>query len=195
MKKRSWCVKIKSMKGYDENMSEDNLTNISGIVSEANPTNTPGPVRENPLNSSGSVDPVPSVYSEEYIDYIERRYQDTINRAIWQNALGEITPEALSSVLSFAVLEWNEGLLKYTEALDELDRQEAALAEFDTDLKERLKVQKRLNAQIRERAKQIRQAMKEARLRSKLEREEQKTAVLQEELANLESESTAMGLH
>ncbi len=136
----------------------------------------------------------PSVDSDEYVRYVEDRYDRTVLRAVRRFASKEISNDELARIIFEAALEYNAGMREHVTAVETMEQEEDALAEFDEDLKEQLRVQRALNARIKERTRQLKEEQRNARLRQQLEKEKQRTQELQGELNKVDNSGTSMSL-
>lgn len=135
---------------------------------------------------SKTVAEAPEVYSDEYIGYVKNRYDAAISTILRQQAAHEISPNELARRVDEAILAYNTGIYEHVDAVERIRQEETALSEFDSDLKEQLRIQRLINARIKERTRQLKEEQRNARLSQQLDKEKDRTTSLQEQLSKLE---------
>ena len=132
----------------------------------------------------------PSIISNEYANYANNEYQNAINEAIRQLTSHQISNDEFSERVLRTALEYNRRMYAHADAIATLEQEEEALAEFDTDLKEQLRMRRLINSRIKERTRQLREERRQAKLREQLERETARTDALNSQLRELEDNSS-----
>lgn len=151
-------------------------------------------VKENPSQEEINLNVkvrMPDASSKEFVDYANERYDDTIAEAKQLNRDGRISDYELARTIMDAAYEYNNRMREHAEAVAREEAEEDALAEFDTDLKEQIRIERKLKQQIKERVQSERKRQKEEKQRQQLEKLRAERESYQQAFKDLQNNSNS----
>lgn len=138
---------------------------------------------------------IPEVGSDDYVEFVEDRYDSSISSAVKALISKKISSDELATLINKAVLDYNVGMREHFDFLRRIEEEEAVLAEFDTDLKEQLRIQKLLKAKMQARVKELREKQRHEKLLQQLAKITAENDTYKQQLIDLEANNNGRKLN